>query len=160
MKLAEIYDELNQHFFLPKLPKFRVEYSDNFSDGFLPGQLGECDERRRLIRVSPSLKGQPGDLRRTLLHEMCHIGTPGHGKKFRFKLQRLADQGEEWAIPEAAGLAEQPWPLIEARVKQGLYDTALDLGQGAPRHLDSSIAHHLGWSLKALRRSMPWVDLT
>lgn len=159
-RLVEIYNELNGRFFSGILPKFKVVYSNNFSDGFDPGQLGECDEKRRLIRISPALREAPGQLRKMLLHEMCHIDGKGHGKKFQRRLQRLAGQGESWAAPEAASYAKQPWPLVEARIKQGLYDAALGLGQTAPRRLNLAVANHLGWSLKALRRSMPWVDST
>lgn len=162
-RLVEIYDELNGRFFSGKLPKFKVVYSSNFSDGFNPRQLGECDEKRQLIRISPALRDAPGQLRQMLLHEMCHIGEIGHGKKFQLKLQRLANQGESWAALEAASYAEQPWPVAEAHIRQGLYDAALDLsreGQTLPHRLDQATANHLGWSLKLLRRSMPWVDST
>jgi hypothetical protein len=33
---------------------------------------------------------------------MCHIGTPGHGRRFRAKLKRLARRGEKWAEAERA----------------------------------------------------------
>jgi hypothetical protein len=42
--LVEIYDELNGRFLSEKLPKFKVKYSNNFSGGYDPGQLGECGE--------------------------------------------------------------------------------------------------------------------
>jgi hypothetical protein len=31
---------------------------------------------------------------------MCHIGSPGHGRRFRAKLVRLARMGEAWARRE------------------------------------------------------------
>lgn len=39
-------------------------------------------------------------MRRVLLHEMCHIGAPNHGKKWQSIMMRLADMGETWAKNE------------------------------------------------------------
>ena len=61
----------------------------------VPGQEGHCDKRRHRILIDRSLSD--GDQRRVLLYEMCHIGTPGHGRRFRAKLTRLAQMGEAWA---------------------------------------------------------------
>jgi hypothetical protein len=31
---------------------------------------------------------------------MCHIGCPGHGKRFKAKLRQLSEHGEDWALEE------------------------------------------------------------
>ncbi|MGH7860263.1 MAG: hypothetical protein ACREQY_23285 [Candidatus Binatia bacterium] len=38
----------------------------------------------------------PEGERQALLHQMCHIGSPGHGRAFQRKLARLARMGEAW----------------------------------------------------------------
>ena len=91
VRLAQLYREFNEQFWSGRLPQYRVAFHS------LPGNLlGECLTDRKLIRIAPSLKGKPDQLRRTLLHEMCHIGTgTGHGKRFQAALMRLAEQGED-----------------------------------------------------------------
>jgi len=91
--LAALFDALNGRHFGGRLPKYRVVCSR------LPGLCsGKDDEDRHLIRLSGGLS--PEMRRRILLHEMCHIGIPGHGTRWQARMLRLADQGEAWAHDE------------------------------------------------------------
>jgi hypothetical protein len=90
--LDDLFDKLNTELFGGRLPKYRV----------LPGMprngaRGFIDDETRTIWICA-----PEEIRETLLHEMCHIGTPGHGRTFRAKLKRLARSGEKWAEAERA----------------------------------------------------------
>jgi len=98
--LAVLYDEFNQTFFRGRLPRYRVR-RDRFDD---PGQFGLCRQEKQTILIRPGLDGN--DLRETLLHEMCHIGSTGHGKRFQAKLARLESLGEKWAEKQRAGYEE------------------------------------------------------
>ena len=90
--LDQLFDDLNGTYFAGSLPKYRVRMGP--SQG---GEYGWIDERAHTIWLS-----DPSRPRETLLHEMCHIGTPGHGRRFRIKLRRLARMGEPWAHAERA----------------------------------------------------------
>jgi hypothetical protein len=89
--LGGLFEQLNQRFFRGRLPRYTVRLS---TLGFA-GAHGRCRPQARTILIA---RGLPADLaRRTLLHEMCHIGSLGHGRRFQAKLARLAAQGERWA---------------------------------------------------------------
>lgn len=62
------------------------------------GAHGCLHPRARTILIASGLA--PGLVRQTMLHEMCHIGSPGHGRRFRATLARLAGTGEGWASRE------------------------------------------------------------
>jgi hypothetical protein len=90
--LDQLFDRLNRDFFERRLAKHRVRTRISRS-----GERGFLDEAGQTIWICAG-----ADLRSTLLHEMCHIGTPGHGRAFRAKLKRLAARGERWAHAERA----------------------------------------------------------
>jgi predicted metal-dependent hydrolase len=76
-------------------PRYRVVGAELKSN---PGDdlQGHCDPDKKVIRLK---KGMSGDLlRRALLHEMCHIGSVSHGKRFRAKLERLVSMAEARAL--------------------------------------------------------------
>jgi hypothetical protein len=88
--LNALFDELNRELFDGTLPKHRVHRCESRA-----GERGFIDEQARTIWICTTHAS-----RETLLHEMCHIGTPGHGRRFRNKLRRLARSGEAWARAE------------------------------------------------------------
>ena len=90
--LDRLFDHLNDRFFKGRLPKYRVHRCAPRIR-----EHGFIDNEARTIWIC-----NPSDLRKTLLHEMCHIGTSGHGRLFRAKLRRLARHGERWAQAERA----------------------------------------------------------
>jgi len=90
--LDQLFNHLNRTFFAGCLPKHRVRLRPSQQ-----GEYGWIDEHAQTIWLS-----DPSRLRETLLHEMCHIGTSGHGRRFRAKLRRLARMGESWAQAERA----------------------------------------------------------
>ena len=101
--LEQLFDQLNAELFGGRLPSYRVRQRARFA-GELNGQLGRCDEDVRTIWLKTEL---PADrVRPLLLHEMCHHGSPGHGRAFQAKLLRLAEHGEDWAREEAAQYQE------------------------------------------------------
>jgi WLM domain len=115
-----LYHELNQRYFGGRLPRFRV----TFTQPRVSGWHGEIFPARRLIRLRRGLTGD--ELRRTLLHEMCHIGAPHHGQRFQAKLARLVAQGEAWAQQELE-IYQQPqltWTKLIAEVKETLEEFA------------------------------------
>jgi len=103
MQTASLYAQLNREFFRDRLPVYRVR----FRQFDRPGQEGECKPTARTILLATPLKGDPQKLRQVLLHEMCHIGSPGHGLRFQAKLARLAANGESWAEELRRELADR-----------------------------------------------------
>jgi len=90
--LDALFDRLNADLFDGRLPKYRVRRCAPRT-----GERGFIEEEARTIWICT-----PREVRETLLHEMCHIGTPGHGRRFRAKLKQLARSGEKWAEEERA----------------------------------------------------------
>ena len=87
-----LFDELNERYWHGRLPRYRVI----FQAALYGGRLGFCDDKTRTILLLRSLNRK--ELRLTLLHEMCHIGTPSdeesHGPRFLRNLHRLMRLGE------------------------------------------------------------------
>ena len=104
--LDRLFDDLNRSLFDGQLPKYRVRRREPQN-----GEYGWIDDAARTIWVCRLC-----DLRKTLLHEMCHIGADGHGRRFRARLRHLVRRGETWAQEERAyylqralGLKADPW---------------------------------------------------
>lgn len=154
-----MFEELNAAYFGGKLPRYTVGFSRR-----LPGgrhTMGRCDDEHKEIMISEDLAPSWKVVRETLLHEMCHIGCPSHGRRFQERLKALADRGETWALEDLRDYTEMTWPKIQALTKTALADAAMDLsrrGGTVPTRLTEGIANQLGYSLVELRRSMPWVD--
>ncbi len=149
---TQLYHDLNRQFFNGRLPRFRVVLC------FLHGSLhGECLPERRLIRLDRSL--DPERMRRTLLHEMCHIGSLGHGTRFQNKLLRLATQGEKWAREEAEQYRTHPGlGTALADLRKTLDDVAFI--QPRPRFpsLLRWLSRDWGRRPKELLRIAPWLE--
>jgi hypothetical protein len=88
--LDRLFDDLNNSLFDGQLPKYRVRQRQAEET-----EYGFIDDAARTIWICRS-----DELRKTLLHEMCHIGTDGHGRLFRAKLRHLVRRGETWAQDE------------------------------------------------------------
>jgi hypothetical protein len=86
-----LFEQFNRAFFRGRLPRHTVRWAPL---GFV-GAHGRLRPRTRTILLARGLP--PRLVRQTLLHEMCHIGSLGHGCRFRAKLTRLARMGEAWA---------------------------------------------------------------
>src|SRR5262249_5712918 len=91
--LQRLFKALNREFFGGRLPHYRVRLR---KQRFL-GEKRSCEDDPRTI-YPPMMDAE--ETRGTLLHEMCHSGTPGHGQRFQRKLSRLASMGEAWAAEE------------------------------------------------------------
>jgi SprT-like family len=115
-----LYHELNQRYFGGRLPRYRV----TLAQPRVSGWHGECFPSRRLIRLARGLTEEM--LQRTLLHEMCHIGAPGHGQRFQAKLAHLVAQGVPWAQEELEGYQhpQLTWRELIHEVKDVLDDLA------------------------------------
>jgi hypothetical protein len=112
-RLDQLFDVLNRELFAGRLPKHQVRMHPSAR-----GEYGWIDARAQTIWLC-----DPLNLRQTLLHEMCHIGTPGHGRRFRAKLRQLARRGEAWAQAERAyyfreemRLGRGPWLTLRELV--------------------------------------------
>ena len=78
--LTEMFKRFNRAYFAGRKPRYRVLRRQLRSDGY-------SDATRRLILIRRGLDGD--ELAAILLHEMCHIGCPGHGPRFRDRVRRL-----------------------------------------------------------------------
>jgi hypothetical protein len=79
--LTEMFARFNRDYFGGRKPRYGVlRYPMRRTRGY-------CDTKRRRILIAPWLEGNM--LAATLLHEMCHIGWPFHGRLFRDRIRRL-----------------------------------------------------------------------
>lgn len=153
--LSDLFDQLNRVFFRGRLPRYRVHRTCAHSRYGL-GMDGRCDPETQIIFIRKDL---PGDkLRSVLLHEMCHIGSTGHGRCFQAKLKRLGAMGEAWATEEA-----QQYRSERARLKTGaayLKDVIVYCASDNPDATWLQVRHHLCWLMallpRELLRSYPW----
>lgn len=152
-ELSELFDEFNQQFFGGRKPKYRVVFSNARDFGHFQGK---CSQKRRLIQLRNGLSGDK--LRQTLLHEMCHIGCTHHGKKFQARLQKLAEQGEVWALKEVEmyrdGLS---YNQDTAMLRASLDEIAIASPQLTFRSLINHIAQDEGDTPAGVIRRYPWL---
>jgi len=146
--LDGLFDELNRRWFDGKLRRCKVRWSSlapKSSD-----QNGLYDSKRRTIYIARGLSLD--DLTSTLLHEMCHVGCPSHGKRFMAKMVRLKSMG----APILEYELEPPVnPFREAgRI---IADAVVQLPEGMTwskgRH---HVADALSLSVRDLERQIPW----
>ena len=94
-KVRSMYKQFNAEFFGNKLPHYDVKVVK-----FMPNNrqcVGLCDAENRTILICWDVVVDDPDYRHVLLHEMCHVDTPGiHGAPFLAKLRRLQRMGETW----------------------------------------------------------------
>jgi len=149
-QLQQLFDDYNQQFFLGRLPKYRVRFSHSIHS------YGECRSQDRVIVLSRRVPQK--ELRQYLLHEMCHIGCPDRGKRFQSKLQKLADQGEEWAVEEIRLYREAlTWNQEMVNIKQNLEDIALSPSRPTFSQVNKRLAEDLGLSPTAMQKKVPWL---
>ena len=156
--LQRLFAQLNHELFDGKLPVYRVRFSPQ-----VKGSLwGVCDPKPKVITLRPTLQGK--DLRDTLIHEMCHIGTgPEHGKPWQARMLAVADRGEHWAREEVESYLRSPtWNQAMAELRKQVYNTVAEceeLGRPHPtfREMLSSVATGFGWPPSALYKSAPWL---
>ena len=148
--LKPLFNEFNRKFFDGKLPFYRVIRAS------LPGAMsGDCNWLSRTIRISSSLNGE--DLRRTLLHEMCHHNRAGRhdGKRFLTNLRRLADMGERWAEDEIQACRKQSRPLISL-IREMIQDEAQSEPNLPWKEVKKRIAYESALTLLELSKRAPW----
>jgi len=149
-QLQQLFDDCNQQFFHGRLPKYRVRFTNSIY------YYGECRPQNHVILLSRRVPQE--ELRQYLLHEMCHIGCPDHGKRFTSKLQKLADQGEEWAVEEIRLYREAlTWNQEMANIKQNLEEIALNPSRPTFSQVNKHFAKGLGLSPTAMRNKIPWL---
>ena len=151
IRLQRLFDELNKVFFRGRLPRYRV-----FRKPLRANHNGWCLSEKRTILLHRELVGE--ELRQVLLHEMCHIGSSGHDKRFQAKLTRLASMGEAWATKEAQMYAEACLLKIPqaSRLKHIIEDGAIDAPEAPWIKIRSYLANELGISPLELVKKYPW----
>lgn len=118
-QLGALFDDLNERFFGGRLPRYRVVRSSKLKECVIEG---DCDRERLLIRISPGIEGD--ELRRVLVHEMCHHEAQGHGPEFLAQLEMLERAGEDWIGEERERcLASDERPFGE-QLQEALDDIA------------------------------------
>ena len=151
--LATLYDEFNRTFFHGRLAKYQVKRAC-FD---CPVQHGICLPEKQTILIHSGVIGY--DLRETLLHEMCHIGSIGHGKRFQAKLARLASLGEKWAEKQRASYEEAcRFSLtVTANIRHTLDDLVWQCADIPWIQIRRSLAREVGLSPNRLIKTAPWV---
>ena len=148
-ELQALYEQFNERYFRRRLPRYRVRVSDS-----APAH-GECRPKSHLILLRPM---EPELQRQVLLHEMCHIGTSGHGPRFKAKLQAVADQGEPYARRELEAIrAAPPWNLEMANLRTKLDEIAYLFPRWRFNQLLKWAAMTLGISPSEVREKVPWL---
>jgi len=130
---------------------------------------GRCDDERRLILLNRNIR-DAGEISRVLLHEMCHIGIPDHGRRFMRRLRHLAECGEQWAPDECKGYTpiseDNPYGCHTynqqvANLRGTLDEIAMWMVQDEKkcsfRQILGFIGLDLGLSDEELLRRMPWI---
>ncbi len=149
-RLQNLFDALNKQFFQGRLPRYRVKLWDS-----LPPH-GQCVTEHNLILLRPM---EPQQLRQVLLHEMCHIGEPGHGRRFQAKLERLLAQGEDWASDEIKAYREAAsWNLEMANLRSKLDEIAYLSPRWRFQSLLQWTAMDLGMAPLETRKKVPWLE--
>ena len=126
-------------------------------NGTMLGQYGLCRQEKQTILIRPGLDGN--DLRETLLHEMCHIGSTGHGKRFQAKLARLASLGERWAEEQRASYEEacRSSLTVTAIIRHTIDDWVWQCADIPWIQIRRLLAREVGLSPNRLIKAAPWV---
>ena len=85
--LNQLFDELNSRWFDGRLRRRKVRWA-TFRN---PHQRGVCPPGPKPILIVRGMS--PAGVAAILLHEMCHIGCPSHGRRFTARIARLKDLG-------------------------------------------------------------------
>lgn len=152
-KLSELFDKYNRLYFRGRLPVYSVRYVDTE----IPSLRGQCDNINHTIDVRRGIAED--ELRQLLLHEMCHIGAPSHGKTFLRRLQHLADIGEDWAKKEIELYKIAPtWNQSIADLRNTITDWSFEVDPSVSfDDILTPLAHDFGMTPEELLKSAPWV---
>lgn len=143
--LTRLFADLNQKWFDGRLRPRPVRWAD-----WSNRRLGLCTSRAIYIRRNLL----SDEVLSTLLHEMCHIGDPSHGRKWRGKMERIRHLGapvSEIDFGPAFNPLRQAANIID--------DLASQLRPGAfpPwSKVRRVLAHELYMSQAELARKIPW----
>ncbi len=152
---TKFYNDLNSQFFDGKLPRYRV----TFSKGVFGPWKGFCLGKRRLIRLRRGLP--PQEVKRVLLHEMCHIGAKGHGRRWQEKMLRLAAQGEIWAKEEVENYQHALRTKINMAtdIRDELTSFAHNISpRPAFKLVLRRLAAHHGYRPRQFSKQYPWLE--
>lgn len=155
--LAKLFEDLKGKYFAGRLRRYRVRFSR-----VRLAERGHCDWKRCLILIDGSLASQPEHLRETLVHEMCHVGSPFHGKAFQTNLRRLAELGERAAAVELEKVEKRtPFGALAFQFRHSIRDAILlDRFQGTYIQLVSAISRDYGIRPREFSRKFPWARQT
>lgn len=110
-ELYKMYKDSNHKYFYGKLPNdVTIEWSNR-----LTSSAGICYVKKKVIRLSTHYhRRYPLDVTSTLLHEMIHLVTPGHGKEFKQQVERIKALGGNVSrySKERAKIPEKFWLYI------------------------------------------------
>jgi hypothetical protein len=158
VNLSDLYDQLNADLFDRRLPKYRVIFSSRFPPtGYEGHYSGTCDTKRRLIRLRRGMNVE--QLRRVLIHEMCHIRHSYHGRRWQACMMFVAASGEPWAATEASQYRESgvTWNnLIATTLIDALRDRAMP-PRISFREVRRMAAKIMWISYTDTKRKLPWL---
>ena len=122
-RLRNLFDRYNRVYFMGKLIGWRVIAATLDSH-----VLGECNWKKRTIRVDGWQASSDRSIRGTLLHEMAHAEThnSGHDVKFFAAVERLLEKGAPINISASeagraqilAGIVPRRFPLLRAKMER------------------------------------------
>ena len=165
MAQQQAFEDFNRRYFRGRLPSYRVIVTERFRTRMAGTWYGESDDATRTIRLRAGLPDHSTGtaLRdpswpKVLLHEMCHIGHPGHGKRWQARMQKLAHLGEEWARTEAAEYRGQQSPKtsLTAEIKKCLEDLTSQRELPSWRSALRATAYELGRPGREILHIAPW----
>lgn len=172
MDLQDLFHFFNAAYFQGRLPRYLVVH-----DYLSLGAAGETSNCERVIRIDPRRISSQEPLRELLLHEMCHINAPSHGKDFMRELLRLEKLGEPWARKQldaydnrqfrllthcertSPRTAAPTWNEEMANLANHIRDNP-ELGLLTLRQATVMLAEDFGMSARELLKRAPWIRST
>ena len=151
--LSKIFVEYNKTYFRGRLPVYDVRYVETE----IPLLRGQCNNVNHTIDIKPGIIGD--ELNHLILHEMCHIGAPSHGRTFLKRLHHLADMGVEWARNEIEVYKNAPtWNQSMKDLRNTITDWSFDASPAITfDDIVTPLAHDFGMTPDELLKSVPWV---
>jgi len=116
-ELTEMYKELNVYFFNGRLPNYIVRFIQ------LEHKKAYLNTKDKTVDIDME-KIREQELRRILLHEMCHFKSGWHGQIFQAELRRLHEMGEQWVDDEIKMIKQGNWNLQMKNLKDIISDLA------------------------------------
>jgi hypothetical protein len=142
-----LFDDFNRKYFRGRLRSVGLRYVNS-----APERSGKYCPASRTIHISRKLTIEeiPG----VLLHEMCHIGTKGHGKQWRERINQLLAMGAPVDAEDA-----HPHPdnyVTRKKVRQAVtYYTSIMIGAKFSQVADN-VADYFAMTRKEFRDIAPW----